>query len=319
MDPHQRKIITAAKRLNIQVEILEDTWQLDAIRLTWLGQSELVTLGRVYSHHNTVADQIAANKVASKAFMSELKIPVPAEQLLSVDNIDEELISQFLAAHSPIVAKPLIGTDGMGIGMHLTTVQEVVAHLRSFPEEKTGWLLEEQVQGEDLRLQYLSGKLIAACIRKPAFVVGDGGSSLQTLIDARNRLIQSQNPENKLEIDAPVKRRIVEAGLSLESVLAPGLELQLKDVSNMAQGGHAIDITDEVHPKYKQYLDRLAESLKIRLFSLDVMTTDHTADPDQTAHVLEFNAQPAWLHHTFSEGRTHDMPTLILKDLFHIQ
>ncbi|RMG60717.1 MAG: hypothetical protein D6722_20560, partial [Bacteroidetes bacterium] len=89
-------------------------------------------------------------------------------------------------------------------------------------------------------------------------------------------------------------------------------------VSNMAQGGHALDVTERVHPRYQTYMDRLARALDLRLFSLDVMTPAPEADPDQAARVLEINAQPAWLHHTFSEGRQHDIPALILRDFFQM-
>jgi cyanophycin synthetase len=34
------------------------------------------------------------------------------------------------------------------------------------------------------------------------------------------------------------------------------------------------------------------------------------------AKVLELNARPEWLHHTFSERRTHDVAALILESLF---
>lgn len=318
MDPHQYKIIEAAQKLGITVESLEPAWKMDIVRLSYQGKSTLVTLGRVFSHLNAVSDQIAANKVASKALMAELGIPVPAGLILQPGEIDASRISSFLAEHSPIVAKPLFGTDGQGIAMHLTSTEAVVQHIQSYPESIGEWLLEAQVKGEDLRLQYLAGQLIAGCIRKPCTLTGDGKSTVSELITKRNAVIFEQNADNVIVVDHQVNRRLGLADLTLESVLEAGRDLQIKDVSNMAQGGHAIDVTDQVHPKYQEYLDRLAETLGLRLFSLDVMATSPDADPDLHAHVLEFNAQPAWLHHTFSDVRQHDVPTLILKDYFNI-
>ena len=326
MDPHQIKIITAARELGIQTELLEEKWGIDIVRLTHKGRSTLVTLGRVFTHLNAVADQIAASKVASKALMKELGIPVPAELILDPAAPDQTAITSFMKQYNPVVAKPLAGTDGMGIAMHLTSAETVIQHITTFIDDREAgrmsddnrWLLEEQVQGEDLRLQYLSGKLIAACIRRPCTLVGNGSSTVAELIEARNAVTRAQNPLNHVNIDHQVTNRLSAAGLTMASVLPEGRLLQIKDVSNMAQGGHAIDVTDRVHPKYGEYLDRLAKALNLRLFSLDVMATSPEADPDTHAHVLEFNAQPAWLHHTFSEVRTHDIPTLILKDYFDI-
>lgn len=318
MDPHQKKIIEAAGRLGIQVELLENEWALDAIRLDFQGQSEIVSLGRVFSHLKALADQIAANKVAAKALMKNLGIPVPESLKLKPEQLNIQEIDDFLIQYKTLVAKPLFGTDGEGIAMHLQTANEIVNHIQNNAQIEGDWLLEEQVSGEDLRLQYLNGKLIAACIRKPCYLTGNGNSSIQSQIGTRNELIQQQNADNFIHIDHQVKRRLSKAGLQLDSILAEGREFQLKDVSNMAQGGHAIDVTGRVHPTYQVYLDRLAKALDIRLFSLDVMAASPEADPKDHAHVLEFNAQPAWLHHTFSEGRQHNIPELILKDLFQI-
>lgn len=318
MDPHQKKIVAAAHQLQIAVEHPKDQWQMDAIRLRYQGKSEIVTLGRVFSHLNAVTDQIAANKVASKALLSEAGIPVPAGILLDDRCLRPEEIEEFLEQHHPVVVKPLFGTDGLGIAMHFRTLDEVLSHIRSFAGAGPKWLLEAQVAGEDLRIQYLNGKLIAACIRRPCSLRGDGHSSIRMLIDARNELIHAQNPDNIIRIDHQVTRRLYEVNRSIDTVLPEGVMFQIKDVSNMAQGGHAIDVTDRVHPRYLVYLNRLSDLLKMRLFSLDVMAISPESDPESHAYALEFNAQPAWLHHTFSEGRQHDIPTLILKDLFEI-
>ncbi len=319
MDPHQRKIIQAAERLGINITPLQSTWQIDAIELSYQGQKEIVTLGRVFSHLNAIADQVAANKVASKTLMKALGIPVPPEVLLDVKHLDEIVIEQFLFNHPLVVVKPLIGTDGIGIAMHLRTRENICNHIEAFAHLGHQWILEAQVKGEDLRLQYLNGEIVAACVRKPCFIVGNGQDSIQSLIDHRNELIQTQNPDNFIAVDHQVKRRLALAEFDLTTVLKKGYELQLKDVSNMAQGGHAIDISHKVHPRYLNYLDALANSLHIRVLSLDVLTDSPELDPAQHATALEFNARPAWLHHTFSEGKQHDIPTLILKDLFQIK
>jgi cyanophycin synthetase len=318
MDPHQVRIIEAARKLRIEVELLDEKWQFDGVRLTWAGKSEIIIQGRLFSHLNSVADHIAANKMAAKALMRELDIPVPAGITLGTDSPDPSGIEAFLRQHETVVAKPLRGTDGKGVAMHLETARQVLDHIHTCSAIDAEWLLEEQARGEDLRLQYLNGDLVAACIRKPCCIIGDGQSGINTLIDARNRLIQSQNPDNIIQVDSQVIRRVAAAGLELDSVLPSGQELQLKDVSNMAQGGHAIDVTDRVHPLYREYMNRLADALKLRLFSLDVMTPSPDADPGRYARALEFNTQPAWLHHTFSDRRQHDIPAMILKDLFGI-
>lgn len=319
MDPHQIKLIEAAKQLGIEVKPLQASWQIDAVELCYQGRKEIVTLGRVFSHLSAVADQIAANKIASKTLMQSLGIPVSPDILVDALHLDIDRIRGFLKRQPLAVVKPLVGTDGEGIAMHLDSAEAVRTHIEAFPNLGKHWILEAQIHGEDLRLQYLNGELVAACVRKPCYIIGDGQQNIKSLIDARNTLIQAQNPDNFIVIDHQVKRRLIAAGICLDTVLEAGRELQIKDVSNMAQGGHAIDVTPDVHPRYLEYLNRLSESLSMRILSLDVMTTSPAADPAEHACVLEFNAQPAWLHHTFSEGKRHDIPTMLLKDLFQIE
>ncbi len=318
MDPHQKKLIERAVQMGIRVETMEEQWGVDAVRLHWRERSTTVLYGRVFPHLNTVADTIASNKIASSALMRELGIPVPDNRLLSAGDIDMGRIEEFVAKYRYVVAKPLSGTDGRGVAMYLESAGEVLAHIGENLREGDGWLLEEQAEGEDLRLQYLGGRLVAACIRRPCTLRGDGERTIGELIEDRNRLIAAQNPDNRIDIDHQVKRRLDNAGCTLSSVLPDGETMQIKDVSNMAQGGHAIDVTDRVHPGYAEYLHRLAASLGIRFFSLDVMTPSPEADPDRYARVLELNAQSAWLHHTFSEGRQHDIARMLLEDCFGI-
>ncbi|RMG73082.1 MAG: hypothetical protein D6722_04195, partial [Bacteroidetes bacterium] len=228
MDPHQQKIIEAARRLGIAVEELAGNWHMDVVRLSWQGTSTFVSEGRIFTHLSALADQVVANKMAAKALMTELGIPVPAGMVLRRDQLDKAALTAWLDEHEPAVLKPLFGSDGFAIVMHVRLTEQVLLHLQAFPTAGEVWLLEEQAQGEDLRLQYLGGTLIAACIRKPCTLRGDGQHSVGQLIDLRNALIHTQNPDNHIEVDHQVRRRVAHAGLGLDDILPKGQELQIK-------------------------------------------------------------------------------------------
>ena len=65
-------------------------------------------------------------------------------------------------------------------------------------------------------------------------------------------------------------------------------------------------------------MERASAELGMRALALDAMTPDPGLDPVDHAHVLEINARADWLHHTFSERRTHDIPGLLLRDLLRL-
>jgi hypothetical protein len=86
----------------------------------------------------------------------------------------------------------------------------------------------------------------------------------------------------------------------------------------MGQGGVAEDVTDSLHPLYYEWIERIAARFRVGIFAFDCISSDPTADPLENSATLELNAKAQWMHHTFTEGRQHDIPTLILKDLFSI-
>lgn len=317
-DLHQHRIIDAAHRLGIEVTDLAGRWHLDAVRLSHGGRDEIVVDGRIFSNLRYQAELLTGNKQACKDLMEELGIPVPAGLVFSDYDAHAAEIERFLCDHNPAVCKPLVAAHGRDVEMNLSTPGQVRAYFETHRDRDPLFLLEAQADGHDLRLQAIGGELVAACTRVPAAVTGDGEQTVEALITARNALLATQNPANRIEADRQVHDLLAEQGFSLGAVLPAGHRVRLKQVSNMAQGGTAVDVTDAVHPAYRQWIRRAAGRLGLSIFSLDAITTDHTKSPETHAVLLELNTNPDWLHHTFSEGRQHDIPALILRSLFEL-
>ena len=51
-------------------------------------------------------------------------------------------------------------------------------------------------------------------------------------------------------------------------------------------------------------------------FAIDSIAPDCTKPPEEGAWALEINARPEWLHHTFSQGKKHDMGRIVVEALF---
>ena len=299
-------MVDAAERLGLTVED-RSHWGVDLVRIVGEGRTLWLRDGRIVDGLGYVADWLCARKDLTKHVFAELDIPAPCS---IVFRHPDELGGWHDGR--PWVCKPIDGTNGEGVGMGLRTSAELEAHLER--NSATVWMLEEQVSGRDLRLQAVGGRLVAACVREPARVVGDGIADVAALVDRHNALIRSQNHDNFLAVDHDTRELLREQVLTLAAIPAAGRVVQLKRVSNMSQGGIAVDVTDEVHPTYAAWVRRIARHLDLDLFALDVIAEDHTRD--QGAACLEVNAQPQWLHHTFSERRTHDIAAMILAHTF---
>jgi len=316
-DPHTTALLNAAQSLPLQVTDLAPAWQIDAIRLSYQEHHEIIVDGREYSHLSYQAAQWADDKHISKIILDNCGVSTPHHYLLDLES-DLPLKDQLkdMVEGPAYVCKPLYGTDGHAVGMHKLDLMDIEMHMDAFRDAYQYWMLEEQIAGEDLRIQVIGGQIAAACRRLPAYVIGDGEHDLEHLIGLYNEKIQQLNPNNLLELDADSRKLMREQSVYLDSMIPLDQKIQLKYISNMGQGGIAIDVTDELHPQYQEVVERVGKAFGFRTFALDGIVPDCTQPPSDGFKALEVNAKAQWMHHTFSEVRTHDIPKLILMDLF---
>ncbi len=318
MDIHQEKLIARARGMGINVRNLLGDLAMDMIELQFAGRREIVWKGRVFSDLSLMVSSICDNKHATKAILREMAVPTPDSVLFEDPRHAKAALVQLMGRTGTCVAKPNVGTEGEAVRIGLSSFEEVLAYWGGHKDSYPAFLLEAQVAGHDLRIQAIGGRVAAACIRECAAVVGDGVRTVSDLVEARHSIVHAHNPANRLEIDDTTLTLLGRVGLRPDSVPKKGLKVTLKDAANMSLGATAIDVSDELHPGYGEWIGLIADRLGVRFFALDLMTKDHTADPPECAVVLEVNPRPQWLHHTFSERRRHDIPRMILSELFQI-
>ena len=129
------------------------------------------------------------------------------------------------------------------------------------------------------------------------------------------KLCANRNPSNDLVIDEFSHDLLKKQDMTLESIPTAGQKVYLKDVANMSQGAVAVDVTSAQHVNYQKVIDRIVRHFNTGYFAVDFLASDPGLDPLQEAYVLEINARPEWMHHTFSEVRQHDMAKIILDAL----
>lgn len=316
MDLHQTSLITAARRYGVQAEDLSDTLGHDVVRYHFDGQSQVVRAGKIFESLSSLSEFLCQEKHVCKAVLAEIGIPSPAGIQFDDADASRDAIKDLLGRAAPLVLKPSASEGGEG----------VFADLRSFDAVRQRWhtqrnihphfILEEQVAGIDLRIHVIAGQVVAACVREAAYVKGDGTRAVTTLVTARQAVIRTQNPQNRLELDDASDRLLATQGLTRDSVPASGQRVVLASINNLALGGVATDCTDDIHARYATWARDMATRFNLAVFAIDVLTEDPTRDPNDAARVIEINAKPDWLHHTFSERRQHDIARLLLEHLF---
>ncbi len=310
-------IVEEARRRGISTEHIPDNSGRAATLLKFGSKEELLIQGIPESWMSVHASRQCDDKQLTKQLFHRLKIP-------TLDSIEfatpEDLQSEGLFdGQKQFVCKPTTGTNGVGIGFDMRSIDDVRMYHKANAHLGPTFMLEEQHPGYDLRIQVIGGQIAAACKRLPAFVTGDGTKSLVQLITERRKVVRSQNPANDIIVDDETASLISKQGLTLNTIIPIGLEVQLKRISNMAQGGHAIDVTDELAPGFSSWIQVIAKALNSSYFALDVMCNDHKILIDGSAKALEINIRAEWMHHTFSEVRTHDLAKTVVDTLFKLE
>ncbi len=316
MNLQHQAILEAAARLGIEIIDLNPYGETEGAFLRLHNHKELVVDGNFLSQLDLQNKKICDNKQLTKHLLAQLGIPSPESIVFHAPLVDRQIINSFWQMNTVYVCKPLDEFGGTGVAMNISSLAELEAYWQEWKTQYDFFLLEEQKTGHDLRLQAIGGKLAAACIREPAFVIGNGDSSVASLIEARKAIIKKQNPSNHLNCDKTMFRLLQAQELTLQSIPEDGQVVQLSQLANMSLGAVATDVTEEINPLYHSWVERLSKETGMSIFSLDMITTNHSSSEPGTTWGIEVNALPEWLHHTFSERRQHDIAAMILNELF---
>ncbi len=216
----------------------------------------------------------------------------------------------------PAVLKPRDSARGRGVTTHINSDECL---RKSWDRASAGGrsvIVERHVHGEDYRFFVVNRRVISVTARVRAHVVGDGTSTVLSLIKEKNkqrrRNLYLRNcliPENADELDY-----LSTTGLSLDSSPHCGQRVVLRGASNLSAGGDSIDVTDSVHDSFVKQAIRIVENIPgLDYVGIDIIATDisRMAVPDD--HVVgELEFSPAPLSHFPVEGKPRDMAGAIL-------
>jgi len=289
----------------------------------------LVTLGygtKQQKMRTAVADttsglgmELAGDKDETKELLAEAFLPVPRGVLISTE---AGLRDALRTVRFPLVIKPLDGNHGRGVTTNITTEEKAIFGFHHAKEISDRVIVEEFIEGQDHRFLVINFKLRAVARRTPAMVTGDGGSTIQQLIDAVNadplRGDGSEHLLAPIRVDEVTLRILDARGLTLESVLPEGELLYLKDTANISAGGTSTDVTELVHPDNVFMAERVARLFNLDICGIDVMMKD-VRQPltRETGAIIEVNAGPGLrMHSNPGEGQGRNVAKPIMEMLF---
>jgi len=288
LNPYARIIVDEARRRGIGVEVVDAEGGF--FRLSSGGRSILCreSLSELTS---AVAMSLCDDKAATRRAVARAGVRVPE----AIEFDTRENLEAFLHRHGSVAVKPARGEQGRGVSVGLETVDEAMAAIERARAHCDRVLVEQCVTGEDLRLIVIGYKLVAAAIRRPARVIGDGASSIRELIERQSRRrAAATGGESRIPLDAETERCVAKAGFGLDDVPPSGQEINVRKAANLHTGGTIHDVTAEVHPSLVDAAIRAARALDVPVTGIDFMVRS----PRQPGYwFIEANERPGLANH----------------------
>ncbi|MEO1030684.1 MAG: cyanophycin synthetase [Bacteroidota bacterium] len=275
----------------------------------------------VTSETSSIGVELACDKEDTKYLLEQAEVEVPRGDIIRRERSLEEACRY---VGYPLVIKPIDGNHGRGITVNIQNYDEALEAFRHAKNSsKSGAIIVEKfIVGEDYRLLVINNKLVAAALRSPAHVVGNGTSTIQELIDEVNsdprRGYGHEKVLTQITVNELTQTIIKDAGYTLDSVIAEGEKLVLKDTANLSTGGTAEDVTDIIHPANIAMAERISKIIDLDICGIDVMTTDISKPLAETGGaVLEVNAGPGFrMHLAPTTGLPRNVAAPVIDKLF---
>ncbi|MGB0749735.1 MAG: N-acetylglutaminylglutamine synthetase [Magnetospiraceae bacterium] len=281
-------IIDAARRRGIAADVLDAPGGF--FRLSLGGRS--VTCRESLSElTSAVAMSRCDDKSVTRRILHKEGIRVPEQAVAS----DPDTIAAFLDRHRRVVVKPARGEQGRGIKVDVSDPQELEIAIEEARAFSNTVLLEEFVRGDDLRIVVIDNAVVAAAVRRPAQVKGDGQTPIRDLIEQQSKRRQAATQgESKIPLDSECERCVRLAGYEMGDILPDGIKIRVRKTANLHTGGTIHDVTDRLHPVLARAAVKAAMALEIPVVGMDFMVPD-VEGSDYV--VIEANERPGLANH----------------------
>ncbi|MFC5697306.1 N-acetylglutaminylglutamine synthetase [Pseudomonas sp. GCM10022186] len=276
LNPYARIIVDEALRRGIEVQVDDAEGGLFSLSQ---GGRRIRCRESLSDLTSAVSMTLCQDKRLTHRALERVGIRQPAQRLAGTDEDN----AAFLAEHGSLVVKPVNGEQGQGVAVDLRSLDEVKTAIANAEHFDSRVLLESCHQGLDLRVVLINYEVVAAAIRRPAEVVGDGHRTLRQLIERQSRRRQAATQgESRIPMDGETERTLRAAGYGYDDVLPASTRLAVRRTANLHTGGTLEDVTATLHPALAEASILAARTLGIPVVGLDLLVPG----ADQPDYVL---------------------------------
>ncbi|MFC5703306.1 ATP-grasp domain-containing protein [Cohnella faecalis] len=272
-----------------------------------------------------MAGLLAKNKDASNLLLRRRGLPVP--DYIVVSQAGEEAV-RFLNTHRMVIVKPLDTSRSVGVTLRIDREDDLENAVKTARLHSEQVMIQQYVEGTDFRVLVIGGKAIGALEYKPAFIEGDGRSTIEQLI---RKLNEDQLRRNSVgdagsfqPVDVESKSLLMhlqELGKSLQAVLEQGERVELFSGGNILADGISeivLDRSEDISAVNANIAVEAAKALQVDVAGIDIRCRDIRLPlNDENGGILEVNALPDMIDPSlFFQGASTDVFQSYLQYLF---
>ncbi|OSM42504.1 ATP-grasp domain-containing protein [Nesterenkonia sp. PF2B19] len=312
---HQGALKQEARRRGLQVRDLDKaSYFYDG------GRCVGGTVGLISTLAGYSAVRGARSKAFTKDVLSRAGLPVPkgrhfrAKQLETAVAWWSEQVAE--GALGDVVVKPTDGNAGRGVSVEVRTEEQLRTAWAKARGESTAKqvIVEQQVTGVDTRVYVVGDRAVAAAVRVPPHVLGDGARSLAELAEEyeQARTVHRYLSSRPTVVDAELLTR---RGFALDDVPAPGEVVFLNGTANVSQGGLTVDVTEDLHPDLLELAVRAADAFPdLGAAGVDLLVPNLSTP--EGASVIEINTSANLsINQVPGYGRPRDVAAALVEEM----
>ena len=288
LNPYAKIIVDEALRRGITIKVLDA--EGGYVHYSHGGR-EVITRESLSELTTAVAMSRCDDKRVTRRVLEARGLRVPRGRHATFDHADAALLDEV----GELVVKPARGEQGQGITVGVSDAEhlsEAIEHARSFCPQI---LLEELVEGDDLRVIVIDHEVVAAAVRRPAQIIGTGQHTITELIEKVSaRRSSSTGGESSIPLDERTRRTVEDAGYDMDDVLPADEVLRVRRTANLHTGGTIHDVTSKLHPALVEASIDASRALDIPVVGLDLIVPD-VEEPEYV--IIEANERPGLANH----------------------
>lgn len=257
---------------------------------------------------------LSRNKETAYTFAETQDVTTPFTMHLSrggeIKRAEADLLFE---RHQTLIVKPSDASLARGLTLNVQTYTELKKAIEHAREISSSVLIQEQVEGEEIRFALINGKVVSALLRRTPRVVGDGKSTIAELLQQENEERAQLNFEH-ITYPQLTDAMVDPTFFTSTKVLKKGETVELSRATMIRNGSSMYDVIDKIHPSYVDKVEELGSRLSTKFVVIDVFIKDfHTALRDDNYWFIEFNTSPVLcLFYGCRDGKMFDIaPQLV--------